>query len=383
MSQESIYLDYAAATPLDSTVLEAMILYFSDVFYNPSAPYEGGRLARDALESARSEVAQVLGAKSTNVIFTAGATESIQIALVGLLKSGGYAVIGATEHAAVRGCVRDFPSRIALADNRGYITPESVRKVIQDDTVVVSIALADSEFGTVQPIADIAHMINLVRHDRREKGNKTPLYLHSDGSQATGSLELKTSRLGVDLLSLNASKCYGPKQVGVLWVRNGIVLEPLVSGGGQERGLRSGTENVAGAVGCAKAISMAQTMRYDENRRLQELRTYLLQQLEQIDGLVVDGHPKKHLPGHLHVHISGLDSERVIYRLDIDGVYIATGAACAANKGKRNPALEAVGMTPAEADGSLRISLGRSTTKQQLEIAARAIKRAIDLERGL
>jgi cysteine desulfurase len=328
-------------------------------------------------------VAEILGAKSNDVIFTAGATESIQIALVGLLKSGGHAVIGATEHAAVRGSVSSFPHSIARADSRGYITPESVREVIRDDTVVVSIALADSEFGTVQPISDIAHMIDRVRDERRNRGDKTPLYLHSDGSQAAGALELKVSRLGLDLLSLNAGKCYGPKQVGVLWARGGIGLEPLVAGGGQEKGLRSGTENVVGAVGCAKALYIAQTRRHDENKRLEEMRTYLIRQFERIGGLVVDGHPKKHLPGHLHVHIPGLDSERVIYRLDMDGIYLATGAACAANKGMRNPALEAVGMTPEQADGSVRISLGRSTTQQQLDTAAQTIKRAIETERGL
>lgn len=383
MPQAPIYLDYAAATPLDNRVLQAMTPYFDDVFYNPSAPYRGGREARTALESARGEVAQILGVKGNDVIFTAGATESIQIALVGLLKSGGHAVIGATEHAAVRGSVSEFSHSFARADSRGLITPESVREAIRDDTVVVSVALADGEFGTVQPISDIARLIHEVRDKRRENNNKTPIYLHSDGSQAAGSLELKTSRLGVDLLSLNAGKCYGPKQVGVLWARGGIILEPIVFGGGQEKGLRSGTENVAGAVGCAKALSLVQTRRHAENKRLGELRAFLVQQLERVDGLVIDGHSKKHLPGHLHVHVPGLDSERVIYRLDMDNVYLATGAACAANKGKRSPALEAVGMTPIQADGSLRISMGRQTTVQQLEKAAEAIKRAIDMERGL
>lgn len=383
MSKDAIYLDYAAATPLDDRVLQAMEPYWSEVFYNPSSPYGGGRQAREALESARSEVASVLGAKSNDVVFTAGATESIQIALVGLLSQGGHAVVGATEHAAVRGAVASYPHSVAPADHRGYITPDAVQNVIQDDTVVVSIALADSEFGTVQPISDIAHMIEQVRLERQKRGVKTPLYLHSDGSQAASALELKTSRLGVDLLSLNAAKCYGPKQVGVLWVRSGLVLQPIVSGGGQERGLRSGTENVAGAVGCARALSLVQAARHSENKRLEEPRSYLVQQLEQVEDLVIDGHSKKHLPGHLHVHVPGLDAERVVYRLDMANIFVATGAACAANKGVRNPSLEAVGMTSEQADGSLRISLGRGTTMEQVEVAASAIKQAIEQEGGL
>lgn len=383
MVSKTIYLDYAAATPVDDRVFGAMKPYFSDVFYNPSSPYAGGRLARQALEDARSEVASLLGAKSSEVVFTAGATESIQIALVGLLKKGGHAVIGATEHAAVRGAVSGYAHDIAAADSRGYVLPESVLAVLRDDTVVVSVALADSEFGTIQPIADIARMIDRVRSERRANGNTTPLYLHSDGSQVATVLELKVSRLGVDMLSLNSAKCYGPKQVGLLWARGGVVLDPIVSGGGQEKGLRSGTENVAGAVGFSAALGLAQANRTSENKRLELMREHMVSELTKIPDLVVDGHPKKHLPGHLHIHIPGIDAERVVYRLDIQGVCVATGAACAANKGTRNPALEAVGMDPEQADGSLRISMGRQTTNIHVEEAVGLIRSAFESERGL
>ncbi len=380
----AVYLDHAAATPLDERVFLAMQPYFSEVFYNPSSSYEGGRVARKALEDAREDIALILGAKSSEIIFSAGATESINLALGGLLQQGGHAVIGATEHAAVRETVSAFPHSIAKSDNTGLVTPEAVKSEIRDDTIVVSIAMADNEFGTIQPLSDIAMMLDGVRAQRLNEGNKTPLYLHSDGSQGAGALDLKVSRLKIDMLTLNAAKCYGPKQVGLLWMKSSVRLKPLVLGGNQERGLRSGTENIAGAVGFAKALELAQKTRHQENDRLAILRDYLVRVLvEKVDGLVVDGNAKKHLPGHLHIHLAGLDAERVVFHLDNKSVYVATGAACAANKSARSPALEAIGMTPTQADGSLRLTLGKLNDETEIRAIAPIIAEAINLERLL
>lgn len=384
MGEEIIYLDHAAATPLDSRVVAAMQPYFTEVFYNPSASYTGGRAAKLVLETARRDCAAVLGAKADEIIFTAGATESVAMALRGILIGGGHAVIGATEHAAVRAAVKEFPHSFAAADIRGVISPEAVREALTDTTVVVSVALADSEFGTVQPLRDIASVLESVRSERRTAGNTTPLWLHSDASQAAISLDLKVSRLGVDMLTLNAAKCYGPKQMGLLWTKPAVVLAPFLGGGGQERGLRSGTENVAAAVGFARALELVQKGRQTENERLLSLRAVLAYELtNNIENLVIDGNPKKHLAGHLHIHIAGLDAERVIFHLDNVGVYAATGAACAANKATRSPALEAVGMSSEEADGSLRFTLGKLNNEDQIRRVIPLIITAIQTERQL
>ena len=384
MGDAILYLDHAAATPLDERVFSAMQPYLTDVFYNPSSSYEGGRRARLALETARESIAGLLGAKAHDIIFTAGATESINLALTGVLQNGGHAVVGATEHAAVRATAAAYPHDFAIADARGIVAPEAVRAVLRDDTVVVSVALADSEFGTVQPVRAIAALIEAERVRRREAGNQTPLYFHTDGSQAASALDLKVSRLGVDMLTLSAAKCYGPKQVGLLWCKPSVKLSPLLHGGGQERGLRSGTENIAGAVGFASALEFVQKGRHVENERLSAIKRALIAQLEaRVPDVMIDGHASRCLPGHLHIHVAGLDAERVVFRLDMQGVYVATGAACAANKATRSPALTAVGLTPEEADGSLRISLGHLTTSADMPHIADVLISAIEAERVL
>lgn len=384
MSQRFVYLDHAAATPLDERVFLAMHPYFSDCFFNPSAPYGGGREARGALDGARETISDLLGAKAHDIVFTAGATESINLAVHGSLHGGGHAVLGALEHAAVRAAVTPYPHTFATCDTGGLMTVERVKAALRDDTVLVSIAYADSEFGVVQPLAEIGRLLASVRAERQAAGNQTPLYFHTDASQAATALDLTVSRLGVDMMTLNAAKCYGPKQVGLLWLASRVRLVSLMAGGGQERGLRSGTENVAGAVGFAVALAAAQRHRHRENKRLAELRQRFVAILSAaIPELVIDGHPKRQLAGHVHLHVPMLDAERVVIRLDMEGVYAATGAACAANKGTRSPALEAIGLSPTEADGSLRFSFGKLNSLEQIETVAPLIAEAITLERGL
>lgn len=357
--------------------------FFADQFYNPSAAYRASRDVRAAYENARHQLAMIIGASRGEIIITAGATESINIAFHGVLAHGGHIVIGATEHAAVRGAAEQFSCNTAPSDSRGIITPEAVKIAITERTRLVSVTLADNELGTVQKLRDIAQVVMDERMARIARGNQTPIYLHSDASQGAGSCDINVARLGVDLLTLNAGKIYGPKQVGLLWVRSGIVLEPLIRGGGQERGVRSGTENVAGAVGFAAALQRAQSGRHDESERLSALRARLLAGLEAgVKDLVVNGHAKRHLPGHLNVSIPGIDAERVVFALDSRGVLIATGAACAANKGTRSKVLEAIGLDEATADGSLRLSLGHLNTPEQVETVIPIIIETIDQERG-
>lgn len=384
MGERIYYLDHAAATPCDPRVISVMQPFFTDLFYNPSASYAGGRQAKVALEEARERIGLVLGAKANDIIFTAGATESVNLAILGVVPQNGHVVISGVEHPAVREAAKQRPYSVARVDSHGLVTPDAVREAVTDDTVLVSVALADNEFGTVQPIADIARMLEAVREERKTRGVATPLFFHSDGSQAALSLDIKVSRLGVDMLTLNAGKTYGPKQVGLLWLKPQVKIVSLVHGGGQEHALRSGTENVAGAVGFAEALERAQKQRHEENARLRGMREKLLGYLQQkLPDMVVDGHPKRHLPGHLHIHIAGLDAERVVFHLDNESIYLATGAACAANKATRSPSLEAVGLSPEEADGSLRITLGHLNTEQDIPYVAARVVEAIQAERGL
>lgn len=379
-----IYLDYAAATPLDERVFAVMRPYMTEQFYNPSAAYDAARQVRVAIDDARHELAIAIGAKRDEVVLTAGATESINLAFRGLLESGDHVVVGATEHQAVRSIASVYEYSVAACDAKGIVQPEDVKKVITDKTKLVSITAADSEIGTLQPLSKIAEMLEGVRRDRRARNVSQPLYLHSDASQAAGVIDLHVARLGVDLLTLNAAKCYGPKQVGLLWANSQIRLKPLIVGGGQEKGLRSGTENVAGIVGFALALRLAEKHRRGVTEQLQQLRDQLQRGLaEAIPELIVNGSKKKRLPGHLNISLEGLDAERVVFNLDSKGVMVATGAACAANKGTRSEVLVAIGLSDSLADGSLRFSLGRQTTKEQIEIAQPLIIKAIREEAAL
>lgn len=384
MKSREIYLDYAAATPLDKRVFLAMEPYLSEQFYNPSAAYTPARKVREAYDDAKHRLAMAVGGKRDEIVMTAGATESINIAFRGVLEPGDHVVIGATEHPAVYAVAEQYDCTVAGATEKGIVTAEAVKKCITDRTKLVSVTAADSELGVIQPLRDIASVIHEVRQQRQERGIATPLYFHTDASQAAGAVDLHVARLGVDMMTLNAAKCYGPKQVGLLWTAASIAITPTVFGGGQERGLRSGTENVAGTIGFASVLEYAQNHRHSEGKRLAGLRDELQAKLvAALPELVVNGHPKKRLPGHLHVSLDGLDAERVVFHLDMKGVCCATGAACAANKGTRSRALVAVGMSDSLADGSLRFSLGRGTTEEDIEQAAELIIEAIKTERTL
>lgn len=384
MGERIYYLDHAAATPCDERVVAAMAPYFSDVFFNPSASYGGGREAKEVLESARKTIASVIGAKPNDIIFTAGATESINLAIQGVLAEGGRAVISAVEHVAVRKAVEKYPHVIANVDSRGMVNKTDLEKKIDDETILVSVVLADNEFGTVQSLSDIAQLLEGVRQGRRARGVATPLYFYTDASQGQTILDLSVSRLGVDMMTLNSGKCYGPKQMGALWLKPSVQLHPFIVGGGQERGLRGGTENVAEAVGFAKALELVQTERHEEAKRLGAIKKQLMAQLAaQVPDIVFDGHPKRSLPGHIHLHVDGLDAERVVFHLDNKSVFIATGAACSANKATRLPSLEAIGLTESEADGSLRITLGHLNKIEDVPYIAERIANAIQTERNL
>jgi cysteine desulfurase len=377
MEQNMIYLDHAAATPIDERVISVMQPYFTTDFFNPSSPYMPAILVRRDYEAAKQKLANLIGAKSGDIVMTAGATESINLAFSGI---NGHVITSNIEHHAVLACAKVRDSTLIESDERGMISAEKVRRALRSDTQLVSIALANNELGTIQPLHDISLVIKKERENRLLSGNKTPIYFHTDASQGAGLIDVNVARLGVDMLTLNAGKVYGPKQVGLLWLSSQTKVEPKILGGGQERGLRSGTENVAGAIGFAKAYEMAFEHRKYESERLEKLRNYLQKTfLEAFPDAVISGNQKSRLPSFLHISFPKLDAERLIFLLEDRGVLVASGSACAANKGTRSHVLTAIGLAPELADGSIRITLGHlsneENTKKAAEIIIQEIKR--------
>jgi len=378
MTDQIFFLDHAAATPVDERVLAAMTPYFSERFYNPSSPYAPAVQVRRDYEDAKSRLALTFGAKGDDVVITAGATESINLAFAA---SDGHVVTSAIEHDAVLAAAIQRDHTLVAPTEKGIIQPEAVAAAITPKTSLVSVQLANNEIGTIQPVRDIATVVERERKRRLDSGNHDPIVFHCDASQGFGQIDVNVARLGVDMLTLNSGKMYGPKQVGLLWARPGVRLAPVIVGGGQERGLRSGTENVAGVIGFARAAELAQQHQKSEMIRLKELRDYMLAELTKaFEQLVVSGHPKKHLPGSLHVSIPGLDAERIVFALESKGVLLATGSACAANKGTRSHVLTAIGLPGDVADGSLRITLGRLSNKESIQHATRIIIEQITRE---
>lgn len=379
MPIEIIYLDHAAATPMDDRVLKAMQPYFIELFYNPSSPYAPALSVRRDYEAAKDRIARAIGGRGDELVITAGATESINLAFASV---DGHIVTANIEHHAVLAAARIYDHTLVVADERGIVSAEAVKKAIRPETQLVSIALANNELGTVQPLRDIATVVKAERERRLSAGDTTPIYLHSDASQGVGQLDIHVARLGVDMLTLNAGKVYGPKQVGALWAAPHVRLTPQVVGGGQERGLRSGTENVAGTIGFAKAIELAADKRKSEAERLRVLRDGLQTRLTAaFPDAILSGHQKRRLPGHLHISFPNIDAERLVFALEARGVLVATGSACAANKGTRSHVLTAIGLTPEVADGSLRLTLGRLSTKENTRHAAEIIIEEVNREK--
>jgi cysteine desulfurase len=371
VKNDVIYLDHAAATPMDRRVVEAMVPYFTELFYNPSSPYSPALAVRREYEAAKDVIARSIGAKADELVMTAGATESINLAFSAI---GGHVVTANIEHHAVLEAAKRHDHTVVTADDRGMVSAQSIAAALRPDTQLVSVALANNELGTIQPLRDIAQVIRKERDERLARGDTTPLYFHSDASQGVGQLDVHVARLGVDLLTINAGKVYGPKQVGLLWTARHVRLSAQIVGGGQERGLRSGTENVAGTVGFAKALELAETHRKYEADRLMQLRDTLQTKLvDAFPDAVVSGYQKHRLAGHLHISFPSIDAERVVFGLEARGVLVATGSACAANKGTRSHVLEAIHLPEHVADGSLRLTLGHLSNEDNIDRAAEII----------
>lgn len=367
------YLDYGAATPLDPEVLEAMLPYLTERFHNPSAPYARARQARTALEDARASLARQIGARPASITLTAGATEANNLAFAA---ARGHVVTDAAEHESVLACAEARDHTLVAVDAACRVDPQQVAAALRPTTELVSIELANGEVGTIQPIRAIASVVAAERMRRLEAGETHPLFLHVDASQAAATHAINVSSLGAQLVTLSAAKIYGPKQVGLLWSADDVRLRPLVRGGGQEGGVRSGTENVAGVVGFARAFELATARRKSEAQRLQTLRNGLQARLKAaFPTMVVSGpsRDKQRLPGLLHVSFAGLDAARLVIALERLGVSVGTGSACAASRMQVSHVLLAMGVPSEVARGSLRITLGAPTTQEQVDYAADAI----------
>lgn len=376
------YLDYAAATPMAPEVIDAMAPFWAEKFYNPSAPYALARSVRACLDDAKARIARVLGSKAGNITLTAGATEANNLAFAAV---DGGVLCDAIEHESVLACARERAGVIVPVSPDGKVSAHAVQEALTPTTELVSIELANGEVGTVQPIREIARVVQDERFRRLQKGDRRPLLLHTDVSQATGYLSINASTLGVDLMTLSAAKVYGPKQVGALWHADGIALRPLVRGGGQEGGIRSGTENVAGAVGFACALELAERMRKQEVARLGKLSGRLRQGLATMVPDVVFSGParaKDRLPGLVHASFPGVEARRLVIALERRGVCVGTGSACAASHMRVSHVLQAIGLPGEVAMGSLRITLGRPTTEEEIDYALACIVECVRAERA-
>ncbi|MGC1449861.1 MAG: cysteine desulfurase family protein [Candidatus Sulfotelmatobacter sp.] len=377
-----IYFDHSATTPLDPRVLEAMGRFLGGAFGNPSSLHHEGRVAREAIESARAQVAELIGAEPDEIIFTASGTEADNLALIGTVRASGrpsHVVTTSIEHAAILGTCRFLAqsgtqprtkiTRLPV-DADGVLGAESLLRALQSDVTLVSIMTANNVVGTLQPIEELAHLTKL--HG---------VLFHTDAVQAAGKIPLDVNRLRVDLLSLSAHKLHGPKGIGALYVRKGTRLSPIVFGGGQERGLRSATENVAGIVGFGAAAVIAREELAEEAKRLARFRDQVAGVLRQtLPDFYLFGHPTRRLPGHLSFGLRGHEREvgKLLAVLDAAGVAISAGSACSAHHaGEPSAVLLAMGYDEERARGLLRLSLGRFNTQEEvarfLEILPRAV----------
>ncbi|MCZ7355311.1 MAG: cysteine desulfurase NifS [Candidatus Methanoperedens sp.] len=359
-----VYMDHSATTAADPAVTEAMFPYFSEKFGNPSSLYTVGRQARKAIEEARQKVADLVGAKKEEIIFTGSGTESDNLAIKGFAyknrKKGDHIITSCIEHHAVLNTCKyleaqGFKVTYLPVSKEGLVEPLDVEKAITTKTILITIMHANNEIGTIQPIEEIGKIA-------KEKN----IPFHTDAVQTAGKLPVNVDALGVNLLSMSAHKIYGPKGVGALYIRKGTVVEPLLHGGGHERNIRSSTENVPGIVGFGKAAELAKE-RLPQEQKLAILRDSLIKGILDIKESYLNGHPTKRLPNNANFRFSYIEGESMILNLDMKGVAASTGSACSSTSLEPSHVLMAIGLKPEEAHGSLRLTLGLGNTQEDVD----------------
>jgi len=376
---KDIYLDNAATTPVRKEVLEAMKPYFSKKYGNPSSMHKQGLLANAAISEAREKISKILNCNSKEIIFTSGGTESVNLAIKGvaLAKGEGHIIMQKTEHHAVlKTCEwlekKGFAVTYLDVDEFGLVNPTDVKNAVRKDTILVTVMYANNEIGTIQPISEIGKICKM-------KG----VLFHTDACQAAGYLNLDVEKLNVDLMTINGSKIYGPKGSGLLFVKQGTKIEPGLHGGGQEFGLRSGTENVPSIVGFASALELAQKEKASESNKLSRLRDKLIFELLKIPNTRLNGHPTRRLPNNINISYSGVEGESILLKLNELGIFASTGSACSAKDIKPSHVLLAIGLSHELAHGSIRFSLGRNTTKKDIDYVLKVLPKIISELRGM
>lgn len=373
-----IYLDYAAATPLSSAAWMAMEPILTGVWGNPSSLHAEGIRAHQALKKAHEVVASCIDAHADEIVFTSGATEAINLAICGAMRAGvtrgNHVVTVATEHAAAVNVLKMAGANVTIVpvDSRGLVSAEAILAAITPATVLVSLMMVNNEIGVIQDIHEIGKAIDA---KRKKEGSAYPLF-HSDASQAPNYLEVDVEKLHVDLLTLSSPKVYGPKGAGALYIRRNTPWQSVFGGGKQEGGRRPGTENVANAVGFAAALHETVKMREREAARVLELREQLVDGLLGIEGVALNGDRVRRVPNNVNITCAGIDGEELVLRLDAKGIAVSTGSAC---KGGEEPshALAALGLSPEAVRSSIRFSLGRSTTKEEIDAAIEVARELI------
>lgn len=371
-----IYLDYAAATPVDKRVLKFMGPCLNENFGNASSIHKFGQASRRAIDEARSICMKILGAqKPSEIIFTGGGTESCNMAIFGaaFARGSGHIIVSAIEHPSVLEPARylrdnfGFTLTEVVPGENGVIAPASIDNAIKADTVLVSVMYANNEIGTIQPVKKIAKICR-----------KKKIVFHTDACQAPGFLDINADHLGVDLMTLNGSKIYGPKGAGLLYIREGVKITPLILGGGQEFRLRGGTENPALIYGFAKALELTLKDGKKEAARLKTLRDKLLDGLLKIKGLTLNGDMNDRLPNNINIRVKGKKNETLVMRLDIEGLAASGGSACSSGKTEPSHVLLALGQTAKEASESLRLTLGRPTGAAEIGKALAILKKVLN-----
>lgn len=368
-------MDHGATTPVDPHVKEEMLTYFSEDYGNASQMYKLGQRAHMALDRARERVAKLLKAKPNEIIFTSGGTEADNAALKGIMlakwNEKKHLITSAIEHAAILNSCKYLEKQgikvtYLPVDKDGLINLEKLKEAITRDTALVSIMHANNEIGTIEPIKAIGEIV----HD-------AGAVFHTDAVQTVGKIPVDVQEMNIDLLSMSSHKMYGPKGVGALYKKEGIKIEPIIHGGGHEQGYRSGTENIAGIVGLGKAAAIAMNSLLEEKKRLTKMRDQLITNLLTIEDSRLNGHPTKRLPHNANFSFKFVEGEALILRLDDKGVYASTGSACSTKKLKASHVLLAIGLRPEIAHGSLRLTLGRWNTTEEINYVLKIIPEVI------